>query len=47
MTTPVAIMMVVGVLNIVASLAMRPSGTRALCFLIGTGLVAYGLVLTI
>jgi hypothetical protein len=47
MTTPVAIMMVVGVLNIVASLAMHPSGIRALGFLIGAGLVAYGLVLTI
>jgi hypothetical protein len=46
-TTPVAIMMVVGALNIAGSLAMRPSGTRALGFLIGAGLVAYGLVLAI
>lgn len=46
MTTPVVIMMAVGLLNIAASLAMRPSGTRALGFAIGAGLIAYGLVLT-
>jgi hypothetical protein len=46
-TTPVAIMMTVGLLNLAAALAMRPSGTRVLGFVIGAGLIAYGLVLTI